>query len=240
MSIFFSISPEIFLKFPAYCRGVIVATGIQNGDSPQELVAALRAVEASLSLQLSIQDLPTHPRIQPFREAYRSLGVKPSDYHPSIEALLRRVVKKNPLPSINRIVDLGNLVSIQNLLPVGAHAIDVLSQDIELRFAQGKELFEPSGSDHVEHPLPGEIIFVEGEIVMTRRWTWRQGKHTLVHPETKAVEINVDGLPPITPEEVGRVCEQLAALVQQYCGGGSRYEILWRENPRMLLYGPGS
>ena len=113
--------------------------------------------------------------------------------------------------------------------------MDVLHQDIELRLATGQESFEPFGSDIVEHPQPGEVVFVEENTVLTRRWTWRQAKHTLVVPETMAVEINVDGLPPITQAEVRSICTQVAALVQRYCGGEVRVEILSRENPRIIL-----
>ena len=80
--------------------------------------------------------------------------------------------------------------------PAGGHAIDFVKEDIILRPALGDEEFIPLDSDQVETPTPGEIIFVEGKTVLTRRWTRRQGKHTLVVPETKDLEFNVDGLPP--------------------------------------------
>jgi DNA/RNA-binding domain of Phe-tRNA-synthetase-like protein len=235
MTLKYSISNEVFSKFPDYCRGVVIAHDISNGDSPDELIAGLREAEEGLRAQLTAENIATHPNIVSWREAYRSLGVKPTEYRPSMEALLRRVVKNDPLPAISKIVDLGNLLSIQNLVPIGGHAIDVLTQDIELRYATGAEIFEPFGSDAVEHPLPSEIIFVEGNTVLTRRWTWRQAKHTLVIPETKSVEINVDGLPPLTQEAVKQICEQVAELVQKYCGGRIRYDILSRENPSIVL-----
>jgi DNA/RNA-binding domain of Phe-tRNA-synthetase-like protein len=235
MSLKYSISKEIFSKFPEYCRGVVTASGISNGDSPDDLLASLRTAESTLGMQLTAENVPTHPKIESWRAAYRLLGVKPSEYRPSVEALLRRVIKKDPLPSINRIVDFGNLLSIQNLVPIGAHAIDVLTQDIELRFATGQELFEPFGSEAVEHPLPAEVIFTEGMTVLTRRWTWRQAKHTLVLPETTSVEFNVDGLPPVYGEDVRQICEQVAALVQKYCGGQASYAILNKENPSIQI-----
>ena len=152
-----------------------------------------------------------------------------------MEALIRRVLKNDSLPSISKIVDLGNLVSIQNLVPVGAHAIDVVTQDIALRLATGEEIFEPFGSDVVEHPSPSEVIFAEGNTVLTRRWTWRQAKHTLVVSDTKAVEINVDGLPPVTHQDVEQICRQVASLVQEYCGGRVTFEILSKDNSTIQL-----
>lgn len=235
MDLKYSISNEVFSKFPEYCRGVVIAYDISNGDSPEELIASLREAEKELSSRLTAENIATHPNIVPWRETYRSLGVKPTEYRPSMEALIRRVLKNEPLPAINKIVDLGNLLSIKNLVPIGGHAIDVLTQDIELRFATGEEIFEPFGSDIVEHPLPKEIIFVEGNTVLTRRWTWRQAKHTLVLPDTKAVEINVDGLPPVSQDLVKQICEQVVVLVQKYCGGSINYDILSEKNSSISL-----
>jgi len=110
-----------------------------------------------------------------------------------------------------------------------------VSGDIGLRLASGAETFEPFGTDLVEHPLPGEVIFVEGEVVLTRRWTWRQAKHTLVVPETTAIEVNVDALPPLTRPEVERICQEVAALVTRYCGGTLRWEIISTDNPVIAL-----
>jgi DNA/RNA-binding domain of Phe-tRNA-synthetase-like protein len=229
------ISPYIFTRFPAYQRGVVLAYGLHNPPSPPELIDALRQAEQALCTQLAPETITSHPRIVSWREAYRSLGVKPSEFRPSVEALARRVLKRDPLPAISTLVDIGTLASIQNLMPIGAHAIDHVTGDIGLRLATGAETFEPFGADIVEHPLPGEVVFVEGEVVLTRRWTWRQAKHTLVVPETTAVEFNVDALPPLTRPEVEQICQQVAALIQRYCGGTTRFSILSAANPSISL-----
>jgi DNA/RNA-binding domain of Phe-tRNA-synthetase-like protein len=230
-----SIADEIFEKFPGYRRGLVIAYGIENRPSPDGLIERLRAAENRLCTELSPENFINHPKIAVWREAYRSLGIKPGDFRPSMDALVRRVLKKDPLPAINRIVDIGNLVSIQNIVPIGAHAIDLITQDLQLRPAAGDESFEPFGSDTLEHPAPAEIIFAEGHTVLTRRWTWRQAKHTLVLDSTTAVEINVDALPPVSDDEVSDICEQLASLVSQYCGGKLRIEVLSPQNPSIAL-----
>lgn len=111
------------------------------------------------------------------------------------------------MPSINALVDIGNILSLRYLLPIGAHAIDVVSHDITLCIATGEEEFVPFGSEQVEHPVPGEIIFAEGNTVLTRRWSWRQAIHTMTLPTTTAIEFNVDGLPPVTKPLRGRTQE---------------------------------
>lgn len=231
----YSISQEVFDKFPGFCRGVVVAIGLTNGAAPADLTAALREAEAALPSILNIDTILENPKISNWREAYRSIGIKPTEFRPSVEALARRVLRGESLPSISTLVDIGSLVTIRHLLPTGAHAIDHLKGDIELRFANGNETFEPFGTDIVEHPAPGEIIFADGDIVMTRRWTWRQAKHSLVVPETTAVEVNLDGLPPFTQTDVETICTEVAGLLEKYCGGTSRFEVLTKDHPVMDL-----
>jgi DNA/RNA-binding domain of Phe-tRNA-synthetase-like protein len=152
-----------------------------------------------------------------------------------MEAMARRILRNQEIPSINALVDIGNVLSLSRLVPAGGHAIDHLTQDIELRPASGEERFVAFGSEEVESPLPSEIIFVEGNTVLTRRWTWRQAKHTLIVPETTAIELNVDGLPPVPISEVEEICREAAALIERFCGGRIRYEILSEDNPGMSL-----
>ena len=232
----YSIFDEIFQRFPGYVRGVVVARGVRNHPSPEALVQLLREAEASVRGQLKIEQVAETPRIKSWREAYRSFGAKPSEFRSSIEALVRRVLRGDPLPAINALVDIGNVVSLRHLVPAGGHAIDVLTGDITLRPATGREEFTPFGSDKMEHPLPGEVIFAEGDTVLTRRWTWRQANHTLTQLETRAIEFNVDGLPPVTPEEVEQACGEIIELVGSFCGGETRWEILSAGHPKLELY----
>ena len=231
----YSIDTEIFNLFPGYCRGVILAFDIKNGDSPSELTKMLRDAEVSLRNKINKDEVANYPKINSWREAYRAFGAKPAKFRSSIEAMVRRVVNENELPSINRVVDIGNIISLQNIVTVGGHAIDDVSNDLSLRKATGQEEFTSFGTDKTENPNPGEIIFAEGNIVLTRRWSWRQAVHTSTRKSTTAIEMNVDGLPPVTLDEVDRICQEAMELIEQYCGGRLRYEILSEENPQIAL-----
>ena len=232
---FYTIEDDIFKQFPGYCRGVVLAFDVKNSMSPPGLTESLREAEAELRKHVNMDEIATHPRLASWREAYRSFGAKPTNFRSSIEAMVRRVVNNNELPSINTIVDIGNIISLRHLVTVGGHAIDVVTQDIELKKATGEEEFVPFGSDKMEHPLPGEIIFTEGNTVLTRRWSWRQANHTLTLESTTAVEMNVDGLPPVTMTEVEGICQEVIAMIERFCGGKLRYEILSEDNTKIEL-----
>jgi DNA/RNA-binding domain of Phe-tRNA-synthetase-like protein len=231
----YSISQEIFDKYPNYARGVVLAFDVHNGPSPVGLIQMLRDAEASVRRQANIETIAEHPRIKAWREAYKAFGSKPSEFRSSVEAMARRALRNDLLPSINALVDIGNIVSLQHLLPVGGHSMDELTQDISLRLASGEENFVPFGSTENEHPLPGEVVFVEGTTVLTRRWTWRQANHSLTLPETRNIEFNIDRLPPVEMDEVRLIANQVMSLVEEFCGGILRYEVLSASHKQMLL-----
>ena len=157
-NLYYSISDQVYSKFTGYVRGVVVAHDVTNGQSPKELVALLREAEDVLRGQVNLDNLTQHPRIISWREAYRSFGAKPSEFRPSMEAMTRRVLRNQEIPSISALVDIGNVLSLKYLVPCGGHAIDHLTQDIELRLATGQEQFIAFGSDELENPLTGEKI----------------------------------------------------------------------------------
>jgi DNA/RNA-binding domain of Phe-tRNA-synthetase-like protein len=231
----YSIAPQVFEKFPDYIRGVVLAVGVTNGDSSPELIQLLRTEEKALQQRLKVDDITQYPKVNSWREAFRSLGIKPSEYRSSIEAMSRRVLRGNELPSINALVDIGNILSLRHLVPTGGHALDGIEADIALRPATGSEEFIPFGSDEMEHPDQDEFVFVEGNTVLTRRWSWRQANHSLTLPSTKVIEFNIDGLPPVTREEVELVAKDMFELVEKFCGGELSVQYITRDNPSISL-----
>ena len=231
----YTIAPEVFAAFPEYQRGVVLARDVRNGASPVELVQILRDEEAAARRRLNVETLTTEPRLASWREAFRQLGYKPGDFRPSIEALLRRVLRGQELPSINALVDIGNIVSLRHLLPVGGHAVDQLERDIALRPADGREEFVAFGAETIEHPVPGEFIFAEGDTVLTRRWIWRQANHSLTLPETTAIEFNIDGLPPVNTADVEAAAKDVMDLVRIFCAADTQFNILDRKNPYIIF-----
>ena len=79
-----------------------------------ELIARVRAKFADRSTA----DIPG---VAENRTMFHRLGIDPTKTRPSSEALLRRVLKGQGLPSINTIVDVCNLASLEYQLPLGLY-----------------------------------------------------------------------------------------------------------------------
>src|SRR5262249_2589701 len=168
-----------------------------------------------------------HPSVAAWREAYRAFGAKPKDHPSSIENLLRRVAKGQPLRSVNRLVDLYNVVSLRHFVPVGGEGLGAVAGDVELRFA-GEE--EPAvrllGEPEARAPKPGEVIYADRAGALCRRWNWKEADRTKLTEATTRGFLVIEALPPVGRSELDAALADLKALVLEHCGGTVRTGVL--------------
>jgi DNA/RNA-binding domain of Phe-tRNA-synthetase-like protein len=145
--------------------------------------------------------------------------------------MVRRVARGDRLPRINALVDIGNLVSLRHLMPVGVHPLTSSSENLVLRTSTDGDTFIPPGSTDQERPLAQEVVFASGSQVLTRRWTWRQALGTQTELATCAVLFNVDALPPAQPSEVTAAMKDICDLVNTHCGGEVRCVVVDQLHP---------
>jgi DNA/RNA-binding domain of Phe-tRNA-synthetase-like protein len=233
MPLEYCIDPAIFALDPGYRRGLIIAGSLANQPSPEALIAQLRGQELKLRGELGEVPVTEHPRIAAWRSIYRSFGARPSDFRSSIEALARRVARGDALPSINALVDIGTIVSLRYLTPVGVHPAPDGGAPLQLRLTVPGDTFLPPDGGPAESPAPGEVVFVQGTCVLTRRWTWRQAAGTLTHLDTTAVYFNIDALSVLPDAALKAASADVAALVQEFCGGVLESAVLDARNPRL-------
>jgi DNA/RNA-binding domain of Phe-tRNA-synthetase-like protein len=220
------VSPEVLARFPDYVRGVVIAQGVDNSGEKPKLVKLLQEVVQKATQDESLLDIKNHPRIAPWRQAYSQFGTNPNKFYCSIESLGRRARRGDQLPYINTLVALFNYFSLKHMVPSGGDDLESAEGDLRLTLAKGDEPFTPLGSEEVEYPPPGEVIYVDNNKVMCRRWNWRQGDQTKLSPETRNVAINVDCLPPVSRNEAKAITMELADLVKEFCGGQVKYFLL--------------
>ena len=157
------------------------------------------------------------PSIAAWRRAFRAFRVDPTGYRSAAEALLRRLTKQGSIPSINTLVDIGNLVSIRYALPVAVFDQGAMTGGTTVRFATGGESFTDLGSGERESPEPGEVIFVdEAGLVSARRWCWRQSSESASGPKTTEILVTVEGHHDGAAEDVASAVTDLEALLRTY------------------------
>lgn len=216
--------------------GVVVAEEITNADASKEIQTLLEKEEGAVRRRFAGESaLPGHPSIQAWRRVYKKFGSDPHRYRSSVEALLRRVVKGDSLPSVNTLVDLYNLVSVTYVLPIGGEDMDSLNGDLSLCRAQGNERFVRLGGTENEPPEPGEVVYKDNNGVVCRRWNWREADKTKLTAHTRNAVIVVDGLAEIGREAVEKATKELAVLITMHCGGRVRTEILDKNKREVVL-----
>lgn len=228
----FQYRPEITERFPAIVGGVILARGMQGGVSPEALRQAFIAEQQATLARIGDTPLSDLPSIQAWRRAFSAFGVKPTQYRSACEALLRRLTKKGDIPSINRLVDIGNLVSIRYALPVAVFDIRAVQGTVSVHFADGSERFTELGSDEVLHPEPGEVVFSdETGMVMARRWCWRQSAESAAREDTTDAIITFEAQHEGGRQAVEGARDDLLTLLQDYTGGAFESAILAVTHP---------
>jgi DNA/RNA-binding domain of Phe-tRNA-synthetase-like protein len=216
----FQYHPELFENFPEAQAGVIVARGLTNGPSPQALKERFLAEQAKVLEEIGDTPLSEIESLAAWRKAFRRFGVNPTKYRSAVEALLRRLTKKGDIPSINTLVDIGNLVSICYKLPVAIFDVGQLDGDITVQLAAGDEPFTPLGVDQAEFPDKGEVIFLDTSgVVVARRWCWRQSDDSAARAQTQDAIIAAEGFHHGVEEDLRAMVDDLMALLAEFSGG---------------------
>jgi len=213
----FAYAPEIFDRFPTVVGGVVHAVGLVNGPTSAELRRAYDEEQAAVRARIGLTPLSELPSLTAWRRAFRGFGVDPTAYRSAAEALVRRLTKQGSIPSINTLVDLGNLVSIRYALPVAVLDLASVTGGVTVRFAAGNEIFTDLGTGNRETPEPGEVVFVdEAGLVAARRWCWRQAAETASTETTTHVLVAVEGHHEGARDDVVAAVSDLVALLREH------------------------
>ncbi len=226
----FQYHPDILAAYPNLAGGVIVAEGARNGATPDDLQAAYAQEQQTVLARIGSTPLSEIPSLAAWRGVFRSFGVDPTQYRSAAESLLRRLTKKGSIPSINLLVDLGNLVSIHYALPVAILDTRAIQGPVTVHFADGSERFTTLNETQIEHPEPGEVIFSdETKLVVARRWCWRQSDESAAQVDTTNAVITVEAHHTNGRADVQAALDDLLRLLAKYAGGHYTSALLGRD-----------
>ncbi len=214
MSQLFRYDPAIIDHFPTIRAGVIHASGLANEPSQPALIDEYLAEQETVKVRLDGIALADLPSINAWRRAFSQFGVKPTQYRSAAEALLRRLTKQGDIPTINTLVDIGNLISIRNAMPVAVFDQATIAAPTTVRFATGEERFTDLGSSDALNPEPGEVVFADEDgVVSARRWCWRQSAQSATGPTTVEALFVIEGHHETASHEIDQALEDLETLL---------------------------
>ena len=216
----FQYDARIIEQYPRLVGGVIVGTGMANGQTAASLRDMYLAEQEAVKARIGDTPLSELPSLQAWRRAFSAFGVSPTKYRSAAEALLRRLTKKGDIPSINTLVDIGNLVSIRYGLPVAIFDTSQIATPITVHYADGSEHYAELASGETMHPEKGEVIFSDvTKMVVARRWCWRQSATSAASDSTREAVITVEAHHENGRDDIENALADLLALLTEHAGG---------------------
>lgn len=132
---------EVFPHFTLAVLEADVTNKLVNIGLQREVNRTIGSIALSGNLD-KIKEIET---VASTREAYKRLGKDPNRYRPAAEQLRRRILKGLGLYTINQLVDIGNLVSLETGFSIGVFDADKVGQHILLRKGKAEDYFEGIG-----------------------------------------------------------------------------------------------
>ena len=207
--------------FPEASIGFLVARDMKpNKDVPPEDAQAIAALLAQANEDakryLASDVISENAVVQTWREAFRKFKTK-KGARCSVENLLKRTLKGNPVGSISPSVDIYNAISLTYALPVGGEDVDRFVGDFQLGVdADGGKDFLPLGEDAPDPTLPGEVCYGDDEGAVCRCFNWRDGMRTALTDESRNAFLVIECVDPARKGDLEAALDEFAGLIERY------------------------
>lgn len=228
--------------FPDAAIGVLVVRGLKPAAAvPPEDAAAvarlLRDANEQANRHLTSNTISENEAVRVWREAYRRFKTK-KGARCSIENLLKRVLKGNPVGSITPSVDVYNAISLKYALPVGGEDLDALAGDLRLGITEGGDPFLPIGEDEDDPTLPGELCYRDDEGAVCRCGNWRDGQRTALADSSANAILVMECADPARTGDLNDALDEFAQLMERYLGASIEVRaVVDRAHPEVVLVG---
>jgi len=227
----FIIDPKIFEKYPGTVVGVVLAKNVDNSGHDDQIATMLREEEKIIKENFEPETLSQDQKINCWRKAYSSFGVKPKDAKSSVENLYKMVTRGIELRKINKLVDIYNYICLKHMMPVGGEDIDKMVGDMQLTIAGANEKPVELLGDHApEPPAEGEVLYKDDDSAICRRWNWREADRTKLTEKTKNAILVIEEIAPLVRSDVESAVEELKKLVEKFCSGNVSTYIMDEDN----------
>ena len=235
----FIIMEDFWELFPRAEIAVILAKGINNSEAAAEnvrpdIIELLEKSNVEAKKFLTEETLSENKVIAVWRKAYQQFKTK-KGVRSSIEALLKRIDKDTGVGTINPLVDIYNIVSLNHGLPCGGEDIDTFQGDILLTKAVGGELFLALGDEEYDNGLPGEILYKDDAGAICRCWNWRDGQRTMLTEDTVNAFLIIESVDPARSSDLKNAASELAEMTQKYLGGTVEINFMNINNRELQL-----
>ncbi len=209
-----TIGPDVAAAAPGTRLGVLMMSGATVAPHDPALWAEIQRLAARLAALYPDGHYSGDETLQKVRRLYHRLGVDPTRWRPSPEALVRRVVTGRELYQVNTAVDVINWCSLETRLPYGLYDAAHISGDVVFRLGRAGETYKGIRKDILTaggKPILADDLGPFGSPTA-------DSERTMVRLETKELLVVVFGPAEVSEAEVARATRLAREGLMRWCG----------------------
>ncbi|MFN4132755.1 MAG: B3/4 domain-containing protein [Candidatus Hadarchaeales archaeon] len=212
------VEPKLAERFPELRALIRIVRGVEVKPESEGVENFKREVTEEVRTSMKLEDVKDAPVFRAYRDFYWRVGIDPTKIRPAGEALVRRVLGGKPIPKINTLVDVYNMVSLRTGVAIGAFDFKKINGELILREALKGEKFLGIGMKSQETLGGNEMVVADAEKLIAI-YPYRDSEETKVTTATTDVLFLLCGVPGISEEVLKNVGDQTVEMAVKFCGG---------------------
>jgi DNA/RNA-binding domain of Phe-tRNA-synthetase-like protein len=145
----------------ALALGLLEADGVVMGPLPPAFEQDRDQQIARLTARFAGKPATDIPGVAEARALFHQLDLDPTKTRPSSEALLRRVLQGKGLPQVNAAVDICNLCSLEDQVPLGLYDRELVHGSLRVRVGREGEGYPGIRKQRVN--LTGRLLLADDD-----------------------------------------------------------------------------
>lgn len=179
----------------------VTLRGVDVGSRPEVSAEFESRVYEEVRRRHTLESVKSDPVFRAYRDFYWRIGIDPTKVRPSSEALVRRILQNRPIPKINPLVDVCNLVSALTGTTFSVFDFRKLSGRLALTWSREGEEFLGIGFS-VPERLTGKEVVMRDELGVVSVYPYRDSERTKTDRSTVDALIVLCGVPGISPTKL--------------------------------------
>jgi DNA/RNA-binding domain of Phe-tRNA-synthetase-like protein len=196
-----------------------VVEGLGVSRTNDDLERHKRKLEEAVRAEGTADTIKDEPRVAAYRKFFWGLGIDPTKTRPAAEALVRRIARGNPLPTINTAVDAYNVASVETRVAFAAFDLAQLRGDLTMRYAKEGEPFLGIGMEKAKVLAGNELVIDDGEVLVAI-YPYRDADASKLTGETTSSVVLGCGVPGLWGRELLEATGRAVELLERYCRPG--------------------
>ena len=212
------VNAEAAESYPSLVTGFAIIKGVKVEESSPAL-RELMDETFEKAKPASNDEINNSTKVVSYRNAIKQSGISWHSRRPTMDALLRRLVKGQRPPFINNIADIGNMMAVKHHMSQGLFDLDTIA--FPIYFGESKEGQEVVvfGSDEPLKLKDGEICYFDQKGPFQIDLCWRDAQRTSVKENTTNLLVQTDGILDVSREDVETMLKDFTETIIKYAGG---------------------